>query len=79
MTNKEKYDNIFVNQLSVRIDELNDSLLYNSIKSWDSVGHMALMAALESEFDIMLETDDIIGFNSYRAGIEILGRYGIQL
>jgi hypothetical protein len=39
---------------------------------------MSLMAALETEFDIMMETDDIIDFSSYLKGIEILSKYEIK-
>jgi acyl carrier protein len=38
---------------------------------------MSMMAALESEFDIMLETEDIIDFSSYMKGIEILTKYEV--
>jgi acyl carrier protein len=78
MTNKEKYDQVFVNQLSVQSEQLNEGLTYNSVRSWDSVGHMALMAALESEFDIMIDTDDIIDFSSYQKGFEILAKYDVS-
>jgi acyl carrier protein len=40
---------------------------------------MAMIAALEEQFDIMMETDDIIGFNSYVKGAEILAKYDIAL
>ena len=36
------------------------------------------MAALEAEFDIMMETDDIIDFSSYAKGMEILAKYEVQ-
>jgi acyl carrier protein len=78
MTNKEKYDQIFIDQLGINLEQLNETLTYNSVKSWDSVGHMALMAALESEFDIMIDTDDIIDFSSYPKGMEILTKYDVQ-
>jgi hypothetical protein len=39
---------------------------------------MSLMAALETEFDIMMETDDIIDFSSYAKGMEILSKYEVQ-
>ena len=78
MTNRERYDKIFVDCLGIHPDQLNDKLVYNSVESWDSVGHMGLMAALESEFDIMMDTDDIIGFSSYTKGLEILAKYGVQ-
>jgi acyl carrier protein len=64
--------------LKLQPQDLNDNLIYNSVAAWDSVGHMSLMAALETEFDIMMETDDIIDFSSYPKGMEILAKYEIQ-
>jgi acyl carrier protein len=52
-----------------------ESLSYQDIPEWDSVGHMQLMAALEDEYDIELDIDDIIDFSSYSRGIEILQKY----
>ena len=78
MANIEKYNQVFIENLSVSESQL-DSLTYQSVQLWDSVGHMALMAALEDAFDIMMETDDIIDFSSYQKGKEILSsKYGIQ-
>ena len=59
------------------VDALDDELQYQSIKTWDSVGHMALMAALEDSFDIMLEMDDIVDFGSYKTGFKTLEKYGV--
>ncbi|MDR1115096.1 MAG: acyl carrier protein [Tannerella sp.] len=54
-------------------------LAYQSVPLWDSVGHMTLIAALEEVFDIMMETDDIIDFSSYKKGMEILkSKYNIE-
>lgn len=78
MTIKERYDKVFIEALAVAPAEMNGELTYNSVPAWDSVGHMTLMAALETEFDIMMETDDIIAFSSYPKGMEILCRYGVQ-
>jgi len=50
----------------------------NSVAAWDSVGHMSMMAALETEFEHHEETDDIIDFSSYPKGMEILSKYEIQ-
>jgi acyl carrier protein len=57
---------------------LGDDLLYNTIPEWDSIGHMGMIAAIEETFDIMMETDDIIDFSSYKKGFEILEKYGIK-
>jgi acyl carrier protein len=79
MTNKEKYDQVFVESFSVTADQLNEGLVYQSVQQWDSIGHMGMVAALEEVFDIMLETDDIIDFGSYTKGIEILAKYNIVI
>lgn len=71
MTNLEKYNNVFCENLQITEDQL-VGLQYQGIELWDSVGHMSLTAALEDAFDIMLETDDIIDLSSYEKGIEIL-------
>lgn len=76
MSNLEKYDNVFMEAFGVSKDALAD-LKYQDIPEWDSVGHMAMTAMLEDEFDIMMETDDIIDFSSYEIGKTILGKYGI--
>ena len=78
MTNKEKYDKIFTDCFSVASSSLDDKFIYQSVSAWDSVGHMAMMAALEREFDIMLETDDIIDFSSYPKGMQLLAKYEVQ-
>lgn len=77
MDNLEKYNQVFLNVLGISENELNESLIYQSVSSWDSVGHMELIAELEEQFGIMLETDDIIDFSSYAKGKEILNKYNI--
>lgn len=79
MTNKEKYDQVFIDSFSVTADQLNEGLVYQSVQQWDSIGHMGMVAALEEAFDIMLETDDIIDFGSYIKGIEILAKYDVVI
>jgi acyl carrier protein len=79
MTNKERYDRVFLEALTLQPQDLNDALIYNSVPAWDSVGHMSMMAALETEFDIMMETDDIIDFSSYPKGMDILAKYDISI
>lgn len=77
MTNKEKYDAAFKEVFDISQDAV-PSLKYQSIDAWDSVGHMALMAALEDAFDISLEMDDIVDFGSYEIGIQTLKKYGVE-
>jgi acyl carrier protein len=71
MKNLETYNNAFTETFEITEDKL-AGLKYQDIEAWDSVGHMALIAALEDAFDIMMDTDDIIDFSSYEKGKEIL-------
>jgi acyl carrier protein len=74
----ETYKKIFVDSLSLNNSENIEKLEYNIIPEWDSIGHMSLIAALEEEYKISLETDDIIDFSSFKKGIEILIKYGVS-
>lgn len=78
MTNLEKYQNAFIEALNVEYGQL-EGLTYQSITEWDSVGHMGLIAALETAFDIMMDTDDIIDLSSFEKGKEILKKYDVEL
>ena len=50
----------FIEALSISPDTFTEEIKYNDVAEWDSIGHMTLMSALEEEFKITLETDDII-------------------
>ena len=77
MDNLEKYRKVFSKSLSVEETKFNEKLKYNDIPEWDSIGHMTLMSGLEEEFNISLETDDIVDFSSFEKGIEILKKYKV--
>ena len=79
MTNLEKYNKAFETGLELTEEMINSELEYQKIESWDSVGHMSLIAELEEAFGIMMDTDDIIDFSSYKKGMEILKKYGVEL
>lgn len=79
MTNFEKYRNVFVETLEIT-PEQTAGLKYATIPSWDSVGHMTLISALEEAFDIMFDADDIIDLSSFEKGIDILKeRYDVEI
>ena len=78
MTNIEKYRQAFITLFGVK-EQVLQKLTYQGVDAWDSVGHMSLITELEDTFDIMMETDDIIEFNSFKKGYEILKKYGIDL
>ena len=79
MTKLEKYKKAYIESLSLENDFKVEDLEYNAIPEWDSIGHMTLVSAIEDEFDISMETDDIIDLSSFKKGIEILSKYKIEI
>jgi len=66
----------FIAGLGIPEDSDFGSLQYRGIEEWDSVAHMQLVAEIEDAFGIMLETEDVLGLNSFAAAEEIVVRYG---
>lgn len=77
MSNKEKFDNIFIEVFGVEPSILNDKFGKDTISNWDSVHQLNLVNLAEESFDIMLDPDDILGFTSYPKAMEILKAQGI--
>ena len=78
MSNLERYKKVFIDTFEIQEDQLND-LKYQDIEEWDSLGHVSMIGALEEEFDIMFEMDDIIDFSSFAKGKETLAKYEISI
>lgn len=80
MDNKKKYEKVFTSSFSIDKSKLlKGDLKYNTIKQWDSVGHMNMIGKLEETFGITMEMDDIIDFSSYKTGIKILKKYKVKI
>ena len=77
MSNREKYAAVFTSTFLVEESVL-ANLKYKDIAAWDSLGHMALMAALEETFGIEMDIDDIIEFSSFEVGRTILAKYDVD-
>ena len=78
MSNIEKYEQLLCQCFEISRDQLK-GLKYQDVAAWDSVGHMAMISAIEEAFDLMMETDDIIDFSSFEKGLYILEKkYHVQ-
>lgn len=77
MTNLEKYTKAFLDTFDVPAEAL-PTLAYQTIPSWDSIGHMGLMAVLEETFGITMDIDDVIDFSSFVKGQELLKKYSVE-
>ncbi|MFF4598357.1 acyl carrier protein [Amycolatopsis sp. NPDC001319] len=70
-----KLREVFVEALDLDGDsaELDvENLKYRDIEAWDSVGHMALVAAIEDEFDIEFDTDQVIDMSSFKVAVDMV-------
>ena len=76
--NGDRLRECFSRSLGIPPERVTDELAYNSLKEWDSVGHMALVADIEGAFDVMFDTDDILGMSSVARAREILQKYGVR-
>jgi acyl carrier protein len=68
----------FAESLGLNVELITEDLAYNSVKQWDSVGHMSLVAALEGEFNVMLDTDEIIAMSSVAVARDVLRKHGVS-
>lgn len=76
--NNQKLKTIFIEALGIDDSLVVENLSYNSIPEWDSVAHMALVAEIDDQFDIMLDTDDVLDLSSFAKAKEILQKYDIR-
>lgn len=65
--------------LGVNTDELSEESSPDSISSWDSLGHLNLVIALEEEFGIRLSAEDMLSMRSVRAIRHILHQSGAEI
>jgi acyl carrier protein len=78
MSALEQLKQAFVDVLGIDPATSPEQIVYGKTPGWDSVAHMALIAQIESRFDIMLDTNDLIGVSSFGKAREIVGKYGIS-
>lgn len=77
MDNIEKLKKAFSESLELPYDAVSDDLRYG-MANWDSIAHMALVASIETEFDLMLSSEDVIDMSSFKKAKEILIKYDVK-
>ena len=58
--------------LKIEMDQLKDDLGPGDIAEWDSLAHQELILALEEEYDIKLDIDDVLDMETVADIIEII-------
>jgi len=78
MSTRETLKTAFVQALGIDCDFPAGELVYRQIPQWDSMAHMILVQEIESAFNIMLSTDQVIDMSSFDKALEILSQHGID-
>ncbi|PIM55162.1 acyl carrier protein [Roseateles chitinivorans] len=72
---EEKLRSAFADALGTTPDLITDAISYSEFPNWDSVAHMALIAAIEEAFDIMIDAEDVIDMSSFAKAKQIVTKY----
>ncbi|WP_018353641.1 acyl carrier protein [Longispora albida] len=76
MSLNDRLKNVFVEALELGEDVDVENLKYRDIEAWDSLGHMTLVAAIEDEFDVQFETEQVIDMSSFKVAVDMLEKLG---
>lgn len=72
---EHKLKHTFADCLGLPLSAIDDALAYDSVPQWDSVAHMALIAAIEEAFDILVDTDDVIDMSTYAKARDLVAKH----
>ena len=78
MNNLQKLNDAFVSSFGIDESQVSELSKCNA-DNWDSVGHMTLITYLEDNFDIMIDSEDIMDCTSYQKTKSILSaKYNVE-
>ena len=60
MTTKETVKELIVKILNVPVDVVQDELAVGDIPEWDSLAHMRIIAALESDLGVVIDVEQTL-------------------
>ena len=69
---------VFIDTLGLSDDVAVEQLKYRDIEQWDSLGHMTLVAAIEDEFGVQLDTEQVIDMSSFKVALDMLEGLGVH-
>jgi acyl carrier protein len=77
MTLFDRVQQTLATTLKVPTNRIGASTVDEDVPSWDSLGHVNIVMALEQTFGIMIEVEDFEHLNSVPAILDYLGRQGV--
>ncbi len=69
---EERVKKIMADVFLLDISEINENSSPDSIPQWDSIGHLNLVTAIEEEFGIKIEDDQITQMLNFKLVVEII-------
>jgi acyl carrier protein len=76
MTAFDRLRDTIATTLGVPADKIHEHTAQADVPSWDSLGHINLMVAIENTFDIVLEAEDFADLTSVPAILAHLNQPG---
>lgn len=73
---RERLRTVFVEALALDDDVEVENLRYRDVPQWDSIGHMTLVAAIEDEFGVALDTEQVIDLSGFDVAEVMLRKLG---
>ena len=73
--NEDKLKEVIGDTFDIDEDDINDQTSNETVEKWDSLNHLRLVTAIESEFGITLTMDEINSMSSYPQIIELVTRH----
>ena len=68
---RDKLEILFKNTFNIKVEDIGKAS-QNNLKNWDSVNHMNLILAIEKEFDITLDNNDVIKLSDFRSCFQLV-------
>jgi acyl carrier protein len=73
MLNENKLKQVMAVVFKIDASSINETSSMDNIKTWDSLGHMNLILALEDEFKVTIPDEDAGNISSYKLIKIVLG------
>ena len=74
----ERLRAVFVSTLELPDEIAVEQLKYRDVEQWDSLGHITLVAAIEDEFGVQLDTAQVIDMSSFKVALDMLRGMGVH-
>lgn len=73
----EKLKSAFGSALPLTDNTDYNQIVYGRTNGWDSIAHMTLVAEIETQFEVMLTTEELIALSSFLKAKELLQQHGV--